>query len=126
MKIEREIGDVWQALITKSIVDSYYFLPVSADVTEAGQEIYYGSEKQQMIFGKVLQLDPPTLYKHSFLFAGETQTPTTVTYSLASEGAATRLTVTHEGYARDTQSYADIAGGWPVILDNLKEKLETN
>ena len=38
--IQRPVDDVWAALVTKSIVDTYYFLPISSDVTEAGQAIY--------------------------------------------------------------------------------------
>lgn len=124
--IQRSQDDVWAALVTKSIVDTYYFLPVSEDISAAGQTIYYGTKEQQLITGKVLELRAPSLFRHSFRFAGEGQVPSVVTYSLAARGDATRLTVTHEGYAVDTQSYADIAGGWPIILDGIKSKLESN
>ncbi|MDH3741085.1 MAG: SRPBCC domain-containing protein [Hyphomicrobiales bacterium] len=124
--IQRSQDDVWAALVTKSIVDTYYFLPVSDDITAAGQKIYYGTKDQQLITGKVLELQSPSVFKHSFRFAGEGQVASVVTYSLAALGDATNLTVTHDGYAADTQSYADIAGGWPIILDGIKSKLESN
>lgn len=124
--IKRNVDDVWAALVTKSIVDTYYFLPVSADITAADQSIYYGTSDQQLITGKVLELQSPSTFKHSFKFAGENQANSIVTYSLKAQDNATKLTVTHEGYEMDTQSYADIAGGWPIILDGMKSKLESN
>jgi len=123
--INRSVDDVWAALVTKSIVDTYYFLPVSGDITAAEQAIYYGTKDQQLISGKVLELQSPSIFKHSFKFAGDDQANSIVTYSLEAKENATKLTLTHEGYEMDTQSYADIAGGWPIILDGMKSKLES-
>ena len=124
--IKREAGDVWAALVTKSIVDTYYFAPVSEDLTEVGQQFYYGTKDQQLISGKVMDLQAPIIFKHSFRFASEEQSKSVVTYSVEPLDSGTRLIVTHEGYEMDTQSYADIAGGWPIILDGMKTKLESN
>ncbi len=124
--IKREVADVWAALVTKKLVDTYYFAPISGDLTEVGQTFYYGTTEQQLITGKVLELKPPELLKHSFKFGGPGQEDSTVAYSLNSEGKATELTITHEGYGKETQSYADIADGWPIILNGLKAKLEAN
>lgn len=124
--INRSVDDVWAALVTKSIVDTYYFLPVSGDITAADQVIYYGTKDQQLITGKVLELQSPSTFKHSFKFAGDDQAGSVVTYSLETHDNATKLTLTHVGYEMDTQSYADIAGGWPIILDGMKSKLESN
>ncbi len=124
--INREASDVWTALVTKQLVDAYYFVPISDDITEDGQDFHYGPVNQKMIIGSVLELQPPRVFKHSFRFVGNGQANTTVTYRLNAAGRATRVTVTHEGYERDTQPFADIAAGWPIILNGLKAKLEAN
>ena len=122
--IDRKAEDVWSGLVTKSTIDGYYFAPISADLTQVGQTFYYGSDSQRLISGKVLEIAPPTGLKHSFGFDGEDPAKTVVTYSVMPEGTVTKLTVSHEGYAKDSKSYADIAGGWPIILKGLKTKLE--
>ena len=35
------------------------------------------------------------------------------------------LTVTHTGFKSEDQTFADVTGGWPVILSSLKSVLET-
>ena len=87
-------------------------------------DIWHGSKNQQLITGKVLELTAPEVFKHSFKFAGPDQPDSTVTYALTNSGGQTQLTVTHEGYGPDSQPYADIAGGWPIILGGLKALLE--
>ena len=124
--IDQNTENVWPGLVTKSIIDGYYFAPISGDLKEVGQTFYYGSESQQLISGKILEMAAPTTLKHSFGFNGEDPAKTTVTYTLKPEGALTKLTVSHEGYAKNSQSFADIAGGWPIILKGLKTKLEGN
>lgn len=124
--IERGQDDVWAALVTKSIVDGYYFAPISDDIGMTGQDFFYGTAEQKMIIGSVVELRAPAVFKHSFQFAGPDQADSTVTYSLTHTDGQTRVSVTHEGYDKDTQSYADIAGGWPIILQGLKAKLEAN
>ena len=124
--IKKPIDDVWGALVSKQIVDSYYFVPISGDITEAGQDFSYGVGGQAMITASVLEIEKPTVLRHSFRFAGDGQPDSVVTYELKPSGDATVVTVKHSGYEEDSQPYADIAGGWPVILGNLKSTLEQN
>ena len=122
---DQPIETVWAAITKKELIDKYYFSPVNADVTQVGAEIFYGPAAHKLILGKVLALDAPSLFKHSFRFAEEADTSeTTVIYTLSSEAKGTRLHIEHQGYAANSQGYADIEGGWPVIAGGLKAVLE--
>jgi len=35
------------------------------------------------------------------------------------------LSLTHNGFEADSQTFIDISGGWPVIASSLKTLLET-
>ncbi|MEM9146187.1 MAG: SRPBCC domain-containing protein [Pseudomonadota bacterium] len=118
---------VWTALTEKSVVDRYYLAPLIADVTGAGDRMAYGTQNAAMIEGSVLTYEPPYRLVHSFAFV-EPSGPgpvSEVTYRLAAQGDETRLAVEHRGYAEDSQPYADISMGWPIILDGLKSVVET-
>ena len=122
--LEHPIELVWDAISRKAWIDRYYFLPINADVTTVGGALFYGSPDAKLITGVVLAFEPQQLLKHSFRFTGEVdKTETIVTYSLAAAGQGTHLRVEQQGYAAGSQGYADVAGGWPVILDQLKAVL---
>ena len=131
-RIERVIdappNRVWQALVEKAWVDRYYFVPLGADIEAVGRELTYGTADQTLILGRVLRLEPERVLEHSFRFAHEDPAVrTTVTYRLQHAVAAqTRLELEHRGYPPESQSYADIAGGWPIILDGLKRVVESD
>ena len=121
---DQPVGTVWEAITRKQLIDQYYFLPIGADVTQVGAEVSYGTPAEKLITGVVLALEPQRLLRHSFRFAQESDTAdTVVTYTLTGSAAGTRLRIEHAGYAAGSQGYADIAGGWPVILEQLKALL---
>ena len=124
--IGKPAAELWQALTLKSIVDKYYLAPLGADIAAAGQDIFYGSEDNKFILGRVQVYRENQVLVHSFRFSHEDpEADTTVTFEIEDIGSMCRLTLTHEGFKGETQTYHDIAGGWPVILSNLKTLLET-
>ena len=123
--IERPAEEVWRALTRKAHVDRYYLAPLDADIAAAGSDFYYGTEAQRMIVGKVVTLRPPLELTHTFRFAGGPDPrESVVTYRLDADGNRTRLSLEHSGYPADSQHFADISMGWPIILDGLKAHLE--
>lgn len=118
-------GAVWAAITRKELVDRYYFAPLGEDVVRAGADIYYGLPTNKMIVGSIVACEPPRQLVHTFRFVGDDESPdTVVTYALEPSGAGTRLRVEHRGYATDSQGYADVSMGWPIILDQLKDLLD--
>lgn len=123
--IDRPVADVWRALTMKTHVDRYYMAPLNADITAVSSEIYYGTPTQKMIVGKVVVLDPVQELTHTFRFSDSSDpSDSSVTYRLTVTGDGTQLDLEHRGYAADSQHYADISMGWPIILNGLKTHLE--
>ncbi|MEO0620974.1 MAG: SRPBCC domain-containing protein [Pseudomonadota bacterium] len=118
---------VWQAITTKALVDLYYLAPLVADVTGVGQAMTYGSAEAPMIDGLVTAFAPAERLEHGFVFVenGVAGPASEVAYLLTPHGEGTRLTLEHRGYAPDSQPYADISMGWPIILDGLKSVAES-
>lgn len=125
VSLRHPIEAVWAAVTRKELVDKYYFVPLGADISQAGVEIFFGPPNNKAIVGTVVAYEPPRLLRHTFRFVGDDKSPdTTVTYTLTSEPGGTRLHLEHRGYPVDSQGYADISGGWPVLLDGLKAVLD--
>jgi len=49
---------------------------------------------------------------------------TQVTFDIKPQGAAVKLTTTHEGYEAGSKDYQSISEGWAAILSSLKTFLE--
>lgn len=123
--IDRPADEVWRGLTRKTDVDRYYLAPLGADITAAGGEMYYGTAAQRMIVGRVVTFRAPHELSHTFRFAdSKDATESLVTYRLEPSGDTTRLSVEHSGYPADSQHFADISMGWPIILNGLKAHLE--
>ena len=70
-------------------------------------------------------MDPPHRLVHTFQFSHTEDEPTRVTYELEPVGDMVKLTLTHEGFEGETQTYKDVGQGWGPIFDGLKTYLET-
>lgn len=123
--IGKPAKEVWDALITKATVDRYYMVPLLVLDPKKGGRIAYGRETA-MIEGIIAELEAPHKLSHSFRFAGSTSPETLATYEVEPLGdAMCALHLTHSGFKQEDQTFADITGGWPVILSSLKTLLET-
>lgn len=124
--IARTADLVWDALTQKDQVDRYHIAPLGSPDLKVGGEIFYGTEDARAITGKVLELERPKVFAHSFRFAHNPDEPESlVSYEIDDLGLMCALTLTHDGFAEHTQTFSDISGGWPVILCGLKTLLET-
>lgn len=123
--IGKPAREVWDALVTKATVDRYYMAPLHTLELKEGGKISYGKETE-MITGRIIELDAPEKLVHSFNFAGSKDPETRVTYEIEAVGEKMcSLTISHTGFAKENQTFANIAGGWPVIASSLKSLLET-
>ena len=125
LALNHPIDAVWAAITKKSLVDRYYFAPLGADVGAAGSAIVYGLPASPLIIGRVIAIEAPCRLAHSFRFIEEADTTATVVeYTLVAHNQGTRLRIEHRGYSPNSQGYADIAGGWPIIADRLQALLD--
>lgn len=124
--IARPAEEVWAALTQKALVDRYYLAPLGPMRLTLGGEIFYGDAENKVITGRVLELERPRRFAHSFRFAHDTgASETVVRYAIEDMGRMSALHLSHEGFAAESQGYRDVAGGWPVVLSGLKTLLET-
>jgi len=125
LTIDQPVDVVWRALTTKADVDKYYLAPLGADITSGVSEIYYGTPDNHMIVGKVVTLRPAAEFAHTFMFTGRDNPPESLaTYRLTPTEDGTLLELEHTGFVADSQEYADISMGWPIILEGLKAHVE--
>ncbi|HVM91976.1 MAG TPA: SRPBCC domain-containing protein [Terriglobales bacterium] len=77
--------------------------------------------------GEILEFDPPRLLVYTWIanWHRDKKKPTTVRWELTTTGSGTHVKVTHSGLAFDPESRKDYGGGWPGVLGNLKQFVET-
>lgn len=74
--------------------------------------------------GEILRCEPHKVLQYTFR-SGQSKVPSRVTIELMPETEATKVAVTHDGWATDDPSYSGCAAGWPRILSRLKTLIET-
>lgn len=121
---------LWEALTRPEHTRLYYYGMDIASELRPGTPLKYtraeadGSVKQ-IIAGIVLEVDPPRRLVHSFAFQDKRDAPTRVSYAIEQVGELVRLTVTHDEFEGETETYQMVRGGWAPIIDGLKTYLET-
>lgn len=121
---------LWEALTRPELTRLYYYGTEIVSELRPGGSIEYVQEgpeggRQTIITGKILEVDPPRRLVHSFAFTGMSDEPTRVTYEVEPMGELVKLTLTHEGFDGETETYKAVRGGWTPIMDGLKTYLET-
>lgn len=79
--------------------------------------------------GEILEIDPPRRlvihWQHEWKPELKAEGASRCTMELSPQGAAVKLTITHEIEQPDSKLITAVSGGWPSILSNLKSLLET-
>jgi|GEM_PF-3974308 len=126
MRLPATVSGVWEALVFPERVLLYHLAPLSKIDLRPGGEIVYGAPDRPMIFGIIQEVETNKRLVHTFRFAPECQPDTrgdgetVVCYEIRNAGEAAILKVSHSGFVEKNQTYANIAGGWPYILNRLK------
>jgi uncharacterized protein YndB with AHSA1/START domain len=121
---------LWEAITRPELSRQYYYGTEIVSELKVGSPLEYhrvgpDGAREVVIAGKVLEVDPPRRLVHTFVFAGTPDEPTRVTYELETLGRLVKLTLTHEGFDGETETYKAVREGWTPILDGLKTLLET-
>jgi uncharacterized protein YndB with AHSA1/START domain len=76
--------------------------------------------------GEILELDPPHLLVYSWLanWHDDKSQRTVVRWELTPDASGTRVKVTHSGLAQENAARKDYSGGWPGVLQMLKNFTE--
>ena len=121
---------IWQALTDSSLVSQYYHGSVIDSDFQPGSRIAYtrpdGSAVD--IEGDIVEADPPRRLVHTFSVRWDpslNDPPSRVAWEITPMGEASLLTLTHDGFETETETYRSVGGGWPLILSSMKTLLET-
>ena len=122
---------VWNALVEPKEVSKYFMCPMIRMGNKIGDSIEYGIGKDVMISGKIVEFKIEDALSYSFMFDPESHkgtekdAQTLVNVTISEDKGITTLNLVHGGFQGKDQTYANIVGGWPWILSNLKTYLET-
>ncbi|HEY1264255.1 MAG TPA: SRPBCC domain-containing protein [Terriglobales bacterium] len=78
--------------------------------------------------GEVTEYDPPRVLAYTW-FANwheDQARKTVVRWELSAKGGGTLVKVTHSGLAQEQVARKDYAGGWPGVVEHLKNFVEKN
>jgi uncharacterized protein YndB with AHSA1/START domain/DNA-binding transcriptional ArsR family regulator len=121
---------IWQAITDPALVQHYYFNSVIESDFQPGSSIIYrqADTGRLDIEGEVVEADPPRKLVHTMAVRWDPEVndePTRVTWEITPMGEACLLSVTHDGFTSETETYHQTKGGWPMILSGLKTLVET-
>ncbi len=118
---------VWRALTESEFTKRYYYGNVIESDWKAGSPMVYKDPDtgEESIQCTIVEADPPNRLVHTFFFPGTEESPSRCTWTLEPRGPATLLTLVHDDFDGDTQTYRSVAHGWVPILSSLKTLLET-
>jgi uncharacterized protein YndB with AHSA1/START domain len=76
--------------------------------------------------GEILEFDPPRLLVYSWVanWHDDKSRSTIVRWELFPESNGTRVKVTHSGLVKENGARKDYSGGWPGVLEQLKQFAE--
>jgi uncharacterized protein YndB with AHSA1/START domain len=76
--------------------------------------------------GEILEFDPPRLLVYTWVanWHLDRQRKTVVRWELTPASAGTHVKVTHSGLAQESVAREDYRGGWPGVVEKLKEFVE--
>lgn len=100
-----------------------------------GGEYNYATEKSRIVVngvsefkchGEILEIDPPRLLVYTWFgnWHLDPEKETVVRWELTSIACGTHVKVTHSGLAQDPEARKDYSGGWPGVVEKLKQFAE--
>ncbi len=123
---------VWDALVNPERTRQYFYgTEIECDL-EPGSSLNYfmkdeKGEKVSALTGKILEVVPGKKLVHTFSFPQNGDKPSRASYEIERFGDSdlVKLTVIHDEFDGETQTYKETSGGWPILLNSLKTLLET-
>lgn len=123
--LKASLDKVWRHLTDKELL-ARWFHEVDQDLTDkvSFQYLSFHSDKEdrKLMWGDVLELDPPRKLVHTFTHEWLKGVITTVTWDLLEVDGGTQLTMTHEGIT----AFGELTGhdkGWDEHFLRLRMML---
>jgi uncharacterized protein YndB with AHSA1/START domain/DNA-binding transcriptional ArsR family regulator len=121
---------IWDALTQSEFTQQYFYGSTVESDWKRGSAYIREIDGEAAIVGEVLVADRPSLLSVTFDARWDDEVtpdpPSRVTWEIEPAGAGlSKLTVVHDGFDGETNTYRQAAGGMPFILSGLKTLLET-
>ena len=116
---------LWQAITEPEVTRRYYYGMRVETTMEVGGPFRFRAGDRLVHDGKVLCFEPARRLVHSFRFAGTPDAPSRVTWEIEESEGLCRLTLTHDEFDGETDTYKAVRLGWYPIFAGLKTLLET-
>ena len=121
---------LWEALTQPEFTRQYWYgMHQESEWTAGSSWKLVTPNKKIADAGEVLEADRPRRlvlkWQHQIMPELKAEGYSHATYELEPMGETVKLTVTHEMPVAGSKFIAQVSGGWPAILSNLKSLLET-
>ena len=120
---------LWQAITNPDVTRKYFYgSDVRSDWKKNSRVARY-IDGRLAVDGRILECDPPRRLVTTFVATYDEKTkvdpPSRVSWEIEPKGELCKLTVVHDGFETETETYRSVSGGWPYILSGLKTVIET-
>ena len=121
---------LWKALTDPTLTNQYFYDSSVRSDWKVGSTIeHIMPDGSVALSGKILEATPPRKLVHTFLIGYDEKAkhdrPSRVTWEIVPRGEVCLLTVTHDDFDGETQTYKSVRLGWNPVLSGLKTLLET-
>lgn len=125
--IAAPVDRVWAEITKTGSVQRPLYNTILDSTLEPGSPVRYFSPDRKRIFviGRIVDIDPPRMFSHTYMFTTKDEPATLVTWELEPSGSGCRVTVTHSGWTEAHSNAEKSAAGWREILGLLKAEVET-
>ncbi len=117
---------IWQAITDSSFTQRYYYgNTVESDWQVGSSLTYRNPDGSVAIESEIVESEPPRRLVQTFSFPGTGDRPSRVTWEIEARGASSLLTLVHDDFDAETETFKGVAHGWIPVLSGLKTLLET-
>jgi uncharacterized protein YndB with AHSA1/START domain/biotin operon repressor len=120
---------LWHAITDPSITKLYFHNTELKSELKPGSKIEYLEDIEgslsAAVFGEILEIIPNKKLVHTFNFRDSKDKTSRVTYELNETEYGIKLTLTHDQFDSENETYKSVVEGWPFIISGLKTYLET-
>jgi len=121
---------VWKAITEPAYVEQYFFaLRPRGDWLVGARIVYETASGATHLVADLREIQPARRLRYAVRLLRSTDTagdlPSRVTWEIEPTATGCRLTVVHDEFEGETETYRRMGGGWPTALAGLKELVET-
>jgi uncharacterized protein YndB with AHSA1/START domain len=120
---------LWQAITDPEFTVRYFRSSRVESGWQVGDQMRYWIGDDLVVDGSVLTAEPPRRLVTTWSFRRSPvvrdDPPSRVTWEIEPMGNTCKLTLVHDDFPRETETFKSVGSGWPLVLSSLKCFLET-